>query len=208
MWQIDNRTPFAVEQGWIRDRNGAELWLVVVKATFDVRDDGSLAVSEKQPAPCRVPEHHGEPGKSSIRYESDFLLTKSTTDVIVVGHAHAPGGQPVTQLDVGLRVGPVQKRLKVFGDRSWGLLGPSEPAPFVAMPLVYEPGTKWSYSVGLDLMGRAALQSVAAPFDAIANQAPEMAAFMKRAEEVGLGAAFKERDAAFAEGVPIDVEDD
>ena len=58
---------------------------------------------------------------------------------------------------------------------------------------------------GVDLMGRALLQDIAAPMDAIANMAPEMAAFQQRAQEIGLSAAFKERDAPFAEGVPLDV---
>jgi enoyl-CoA hydratase len=61
---------------------------------------------------------------------------------------------------------------------------------------------------GVDLMGRALLQDIAAPMDSIANMAPEMAAFQARAAEIGLGAAFKERDAPFAEGVPIDVPKD
>jgi enoyl-CoA hydratase len=59
---------------------------------------------------------------------------------------------------------------------------------------------------GIDLMGRALLQDIAAPMDAVANQAPEMAAFQARAQEIGLGAAFKERDLPFAQGVPIDTE--
>lgn len=58
---------------------------------------------------------------------------------------------------------------------------------------------------GVDLMGRALLQEMAAPMDAIANQAPEMAQFQARAQEIGLAAAFKERDAPFAEGTPIDI---
>ena len=57
---------------------------------------------------------------------------------------------------------------------------------------------------GLDLMGRSTLQEISAPLDAIANQAPEMAAFLIRAKEIGLAAAFKERDASFAEGLPLD----
>jgi enoyl-CoA hydratase len=61
---------------------------------------------------------------------------------------------------------------------------------------------------GIDLMGRALLQDVAAPMDSIANMAPEMAAFQARAAEIGLAAAFKERDAPFAEGVPLDVPKD
>jgi hypothetical protein len=40
--------------------------------------------------------------------------------------------------------------------------------------------------------------------DAIANHAPEMAEFQERAQEIGLSAAFKERDAPFAVGVPLD----
>jgi enoyl-CoA hydratase len=60
-------------------------------------------------------------------------------------------------------------------------------------------------NMGLDLMGRATLQAIAAPMDSIANQAPEMAAFQTRAQEIGLSEAFKERDAPFAEGVPIDI---
>ena len=138
MWQVDNRTPFAAERGWVRDRNGAEVWLVAVKCTFDVRADGSTEVSEQQPPVLRVAEHHGEPAKSSIRYEADLVLTKKTTDVIVVGHAYAPAGRSVTEMEVGFRVGPVQKVLQITGDRAWGVTGRSSPEPFLTMPLIYE----------------------------------------------------------------------
>jgi hypothetical protein len=138
MWQLDNRTPFAAERGWVRDRDGSEVWLVAVKASFDIRPDGSTAVAKEQPPVLRLPEHHGEPGRSSVKYDADLVLTKKTTDVIVIGLAHAPQGRPVRQLDVGFRVGPVQKVLRVFGDRSWGALGPSTSLPFVRMPIVYE----------------------------------------------------------------------
>ncbi len=121
MWQVDNRTPFAAERGWVRDRNGAEVWLVAVKCTFDIGPDGTTEVSEEQPPVLRVPEHFGEPGKSSIKYENDLVLTKTTTDIIVVGHAYAPGGRPIEQMEVGFRVGPVQKVLQVTGDRNWGV---------------------------------------------------------------------------------------
>ncbi|HSV60387.1 MAG TPA: DUF2169 domain-containing protein [Variovorax sp.] len=138
MWQVDNRTPFAAERAWVRDRDGSEVWLVAVKATFDILPDGSTEVAAEQPPVLRAPEYHGEPGKSSIKYEADLVLGKKSTDIIVVGHAHAPPGRTVTELDAGFRVGPVQKILKVFGDRQWGALGPSAPAPFERMPLVYE----------------------------------------------------------------------
>jgi hypothetical protein len=138
MWQIDNRTPFAAERGWVRDRDGAEIWLVVVKCTFDIRPDGSTVVSGDQPPVLRLPEYNGERGKSSLRLDADLILTKKTTDVIVVGHAYAPHERPVAQMDVGFRVGPIQKVLRVSGDRTWGVVGTSSPQKFVKMPLVYE----------------------------------------------------------------------
>jgi hypothetical protein len=138
MWQIENRTPFAAERVWIRDRTGAEVWVVAVKCTFDIAPDGATAVAEDQPAVVRAPEYNGEPGHSSLRFESDLVLTKTTTDVIVVGHAYAPRGRPVAQMDVGFRVGPVLKIVDIFGDRTWGAVGTSSPQPFLKMPLVYE----------------------------------------------------------------------
>ncbi len=61
---------------------------------------------------------------------------------------------------------------------------------------------------GIDLMGRAILQDFSAPMDAIANMAPEMGEFQARAQKIGLAAAFRERDAPFTEGVPLDVPKD
>jgi hypothetical protein len=65
MWQVDNRTPFAAERGWVRDRNGAEIWLVAVKATFDIKPDGSTEVSEEQSPVLRVPEYFGKHGRAA-----------------------------------------------------------------------------------------------------------------------------------------------
>jgi hypothetical protein len=138
MWQVDNRTPFAAERGWVRGRNGEEVWLVGVKCTFEIKPDGSTEISKAQPPVLRVPEYNGEPGKSSIKYEADLVLTKMTTDVLVVGHAYAPRGAPVTELDVGFRIGAVTKQVRVFGNRFWGASGSSRPEPFLEMPLVYE----------------------------------------------------------------------
>lgn len=137
MWLIENQTPFAAERGWLRDRDGAETWIVAVKATFAVRADGSTVVANEQPPVLRLPEYYGEAGKSSIKYDADIVLTKRTTDVLVIGHASVPGGR-ATELDVGFRAGPLRKVLRVFGDRRWGLLGPASPQPFERMPLVYE----------------------------------------------------------------------
>jgi hypothetical protein len=139
MWQIENRTPFAAGQSWVRDLNGAETWIVVVKATFDVTAGGDVVIAGVQPPPCRSPVYRGEPGHSSIEYDNDFVLGKVATDIVVNGTAHAPEGHPASAIDVGFRVGPVSKMLRVVGDRTWmigGILSHAE--AIISKPLWYE----------------------------------------------------------------------
>lgn len=138
MWQLENRTPFAADRAWVRGRDGSEIWLVAVKASFDILPDGRTRVAAEQPLVLREPVYNGEPGKSSIRFESDLVLTKVTTDILVAGHACAPAGQQVREMDVAFRVGSVQKVLRVFGDRRWAAFGATEPELFERMPIVYE----------------------------------------------------------------------
>ena len=138
MWQIDNRTPFAAAGTWVRDRDGREIWVVAVKATFTVDPGGIVKVAMRQEPVFVGPRHRGEPGKSSLLGESDLVLTKRTTDIIVNGLALAPRGRAVESMTVGVRVGPVAKQLRVVGDRRWRLGRPGAAQPFVEMPIVYE----------------------------------------------------------------------
>jgi hypothetical protein len=142
MWILENNTPFAAERAWARDRNGAEVWIVAIKGTFTVRPDGSTQIAEEQEPVCLSPEYLGEPGKSDLRRESDLVLTKPSTDVLLLGHAYAPGGKPVQKLPATLKVGDLAKTIGIVGDRYWekGLLGlkMSEIEPFEKMPLTWE----------------------------------------------------------------------
>lgn len=142
MWALSNKTPYAAERNWIRDKQGVHWWLVAVRATFTVAPDGRLALADEQLPPVLAPEHHGEPGKSSLRFDSDLLATKPTTDVIVVGSAHAPRGKPATSVPVVLRFDRVEKQLVVHGERAYyeGVAGltTSAPRPFTTRPIQYE----------------------------------------------------------------------
>lgn len=142
MWTITNNTPFAAERCWVRDNDGAEVWLVAVKGTFFIEPDGSTRLADRQEAVCLAPVHRGAPGASSLLYDSDLNHTKVNTDVVLNGHAYAPGGRPASQVDVRLRVAGIDKTLRVFGDRIWKrtLLGlsPGDPQPFERLPITYE----------------------------------------------------------------------
>lgn len=68
----------------------------------------------------------------------DEAMPKSRGEVIVSGSAHAPGGAPVVACEARVRVGAVDKTVRVIGDRRWDAHGvASAPAPFTEMPLRY-----------------------------------------------------------------------
>jgi hypothetical protein len=142
MWALENTTPYAAERTWIRDRHGAEVWLVAVKATFTVAGNGGLRVADEQVPVFLVPQYRGEPAKSSLLYEQDLMLIKPTTDILVHGSAHAPGGKAAEQVDVSFRVGELRKTLRVTGDRRWKVsplsIQVTGTEPFVTMPITYE----------------------------------------------------------------------
>lgn len=142
MWLVANQSPFAADSRWVMDKAGNKVWLVVVKATFDINPDGICHLASSNDPVRQLAVPYGEFGQSSLRYETDLFGVKPTTDVLVQGDAIAPRGRAVTALDVSLRIGPIDKRLRVTGDRNWegGVLGlrSSSPEPFVRMPLVYE----------------------------------------------------------------------
>jgi hypothetical protein len=71
---LHNDTPFSAERGFFRDRHGAEVWVGVLRASFDVGVEGQLKRSKRQTAPCRVPQWVGEPGRSSLLDDTDFRI--------------------------------------------------------------------------------------------------------------------------------------
>jgi hypothetical protein len=90
-----------------------------------------------------APKHRGDATKTALLYESDLDYTKVTTDVVLNGSAYAPPGRLATQIDVAMKVGSIEKVLRVFGDRVWEAGGPfgvalSRPQPFQVMPITYE----------------------------------------------------------------------
>lgn len=112
---------------------------VLVKRTYRLVH-GRALVSDVQ-LPMRplewddsVPGHH-------VLYDADIYSDKELTDVVVLGHAYARPG--TRRGHASIRVGPVHKRLEVFGDRKVassrdGRIVFSEPEPFERMPVTKE----------------------------------------------------------------------
>ena len=115
----------------------------------------------------------------------DEGLPKSRGEVIASASAYAAGGVPATAVPVRLALGAIDKQLWVVGDRHWTRGSPSEPAPFLAMPVDYAhafggPGfANNPLGKGIDDAEPAALPNVEHPDRRIASRGdrPEPAGF-------------------------------
>lgn len=141
--EIKNNTRFTCEQLPMLDRNGANILRIVLKGEYIIHHTGDLQPAEQQPDIVMEDIYWGEPGHSSVRYESDITLWKPYTDIIINGCAYAPKGRAVHEMNVSLEYeGHLLKQLRVIGDRNWkkGLIGwyKTTPMPFVKIPIVYE----------------------------------------------------------------------
>lgn len=110
---------------------------VVVKATFEIPEEGVCRLADEQALPTGDLHHDDDPERS-LRYASDLELLKPRAECLVVGSFHAPGGRPVPHSKAAFQIGAVGKQLAVFGDRAWGASGPGAPTPMTTMPLAWE----------------------------------------------------------------------
>ncbi len=72
----------------------------------------------------------------------DEGFAKARGELFVCGSFFAPPGKPVTASFVRARLGNIDKRLAVVGNRTWRNQVPTEPEPFTTMPI------DWAHAFG------------------------------------------------------------
>jgi hypothetical protein len=137
--KLENHTHFDAKAIPFRGIQGY-LLTVIVKATFDFKS---------QPAAEQIPIVFGDLFEDAsdgggIRYESDLVPFKPRTDIVLSGQAYAPEGRPVQAMMVGLKVGAVESRLAVIGERFWNYTSllsrgytATRPKSFIRQPIRY-----------------------------------------------------------------------
>jgi hypothetical protein len=152
--EIISLCPFAVGTVIWQGQGGAFTLTTCVKGTFKLAHGRDALLAEEQ-EPIGVDRYY--PGAAGGLYApTDIAPYKPRSDVLLVGHAYAPGGRPVDALVARFTVGDLTKAIGVIGDRIWteGPYGlePSPPSPFVRMPLRYERAARGAGNpIGVDL---------------------------------------------------------
>jgi hypothetical protein len=101
---------------------GENLLTVIVKGTF-VFDSEDIEPADDQLPIAYGDIYHDEAAGGAIRYESDIVPFKPRTDIVLEASAYAPGGKPAEVVAAAVKVGPVEKRIVVFGERFWNQAG-------------------------------------------------------------------------------------
>ncbi len=139
--ELDTKSPGGAAWTLGRDADGRERAVVVFKRALRLRGAGGAAFAEPAPRLVYADEFEGEPGLSAPIREYDFAPVKHACDVLVEGPAVAPGGEPIRELTVGVKVGRVKKAFTVKGPRVWREGGAqmrvSPPEPFVEASISY-----------------------------------------------------------------------
>lgn len=135
-----------VQAGWTMgfDRDGREMIIVAVKATFSIpgNEKTEPVLAAEQVPLTESDTFTGEPGLSAPIYESDYAHRKPRCDVLLNGSAYAPNGKEAERVTVSLRVGTMEKSFDVVGNRQWKrgilLVDSTYPEPFTVMPISYD----------------------------------------------------------------------
>jgi hypothetical protein len=144
MATIINYTPLGARTAAWRHTDGSRTLTVVAKAKLVIpEEDGAACLLAPEPVDLLLtPSYVGQREASSVHRPADVVPYKCGTDVVVIGHAHAPRGRAVPELTASVEIGELRKSIAVIGDRQWrasasGLVM-TAPEPFDRMPLLYE----------------------------------------------------------------------
>lgn len=146
-----------VRAGWLawQPRASTHVLTVVCRATYTLRP-GELTFAAEQEDPVEDDGFWNDDPLRSLRVAADYVPVKPRAEVMIVGHAFSPGGQPTRQLTARLSYGEIDKSIEIQNDRVLSSDGSiQEGGPFARMPLRYErasggPGTSNPAGIRID----------------------------------------------------------
>lgn len=146
--ELVNRTRARVLELPMKDRDGRDLAVALVKYTFRRDRTGAMILDRETPSPLHlidVPWDESAP-LGSARRPSQAFDEKPGTEVLLVGHAGVRASASFS--DVRLRVGPIDKIVRAHGLRVWqrGTFGGVSPGP--ALPLREPVPLRWELAWG------------------------------------------------------------
>lgn len=135
---ISSLCPLQVGALYWMPRQGSHAMTVVCKGTFDLAP-GPARLADVQDFPNDEDNHWDDDPTLSVYAPSDMAPFKRHADVVLVGEAFTPGGNPLPSVVARMIVGPIEKAIEVHQTRFFDSGGELQKGdPFTRMPLRYE----------------------------------------------------------------------
>src|SRR5512133_1131674 len=136
--EVLSRSPLPASSLLWQSAPGAWTLTFLTKATLQL-DPGQATLAASQEPISEEDSHWDDDPRRSLYAASDLEPLKQRVDVVLVGSAFAPQGQPVRSLLARLIVGEIDKTIEVHQDRVLTSEGARvDGARFARMSLAYE----------------------------------------------------------------------
>jgi hypothetical protein len=138
--ELINNTPIAAELIVTEILDAPNRFgMISAKVTYCLNEAGAIEIDTQDPFPLFESDVETELG---LLPRDNLPRMDPVFEVILLGTAYAPKGQPVTHMKVTLTVGTEYRELMVVGNRVWENSNKqpriSSPQPFARMPLTYD----------------------------------------------------------------------
>ncbi|MEJ0020551.1 MAG: DUF2169 domain-containing protein [Acetobacteraceae bacterium] len=144
--RIISKSPFVFAPLPSRVRPPQRSITLILKGTFDIVENAACTPAKDQ-RPLSGDEVYLDEIGRSLAWASDLAPFKPHTDFFVLGSFHQPGGVAAPTGWASFTLGPLHKKLAIFGPRLARQLGDksvsvSAPKPIASVPL------RWEFSFG------------------------------------------------------------
>jgi hypothetical protein len=103
-----------------RDWSSSLYEVFVMSANFDIGTNADVYLASAQSGPRRKIEYYGEPGRSSVRTETDLVPHKKSGEFYLVDAvAVPPEGVPREEWTTSVSLGSLHHEVSVCGPRNW-----------------------------------------------------------------------------------------
>lgn len=122
---------------------GKPIVSIIAKRTYEIAPNNIFIANEQKPInTTEIVSSESNPYYSETIAESDLVIYKPFTDIVVLGKAHSPIGKKAYYLDCEVQVGTVLKAIRVYGQRKleYKIMRGftfTDPMPFDSMEIGY-----------------------------------------------------------------------
>jgi len=117
--QLENRTPFSALAFSQFHRDGTDMAVLAVRGSFHVVANAPLVLAPRQDELELADRYEGDPSSGLLVRACDIVPFKPAADLTILGASWAPHGVEARSWLAGVRLGKLEKVVRVHGPRAW-----------------------------------------------------------------------------------------